>query len=102
MENFSLIECDRLYELDFEQAKKYLSEHFIRLSNKKIARKWNGEWKIIHMKNFKIVYLARIKKTLSNWFMKENTDIRNVVYESDKPLFYDNNINLYKKPLDEN
>lgn len=101
--SFSLAEFNKLCDTDFEKAKEYFNEYFVMLSNKKIAHKteYKNIYDIMSFKGFKIIYLDRMRKPFVDWLLHENKDIKTIVYESDKPLFYDDKINLFKETFEE-
>src|SRR5690348_8360828 len=52
-----------------------------------------SEYEVINDKNFKQVYFTKLNKTGQERY-KFNVIPRNLIYKVNKPLFYDNNINL--------
>ena len=92
--NFKLSEVKNLSQTD---AKTYVTKYFVPLSNGGHAHFINGKYELIDDKIVKSTYFNRMSKELNTYYFKELTDIKTVVYKLDKPVFYDDNINLCPK-----
>lgn len=83
-----------LKNLNFSQQKEYIIKFFVPLSNGTHCFLQNDNYELMTDEIIKKVYFNRFDKKLSEFYFKEYTDIKHLVYEINKPQFYDNNINL--------
>lgn len=102
MENFDL---SKIRNLSFNDSKTYLSKYIVPLSNGNYAFLEDGNYNILNYEVVKRVYVNKLPKDLSRWFLNEYDKVYKPVYQLTKPTFYDNNINLtkplpIKKPFD--
>lgn len=106
-ENFDL---KKMKTLNFEQQKAYISKYFIPLTNGAHCRLNNNKYDVIDKKLLNDTYLNRCDKKIKKYYHEEIDELKNPVFEINKPLFYESNINLcpqlptYKpyKEFDEN
>lgn len=91
MNNFKLAEVKNLSQSD---SKIYVSKYFVPLSNGGHAHLINNKYELIDDKIVKSTYFNRMSKELNTYYFKELTDIKTIVYKLNKPVFYDDNINL--------
>ena len=91
MENFCF---NKLKSLNFSQQKEYIIKFFVPLSNGSHCMLQNGVFELIADEVIKKVYFNRFDKKLSEYYFKEFSEIKTIVYELNKPQFYENNINL--------
>jgi hypothetical protein len=89
--NFDLNKFKYLSPVD---AKQYITRYFVPLSNGTHAMYIDGQYVIREDQEIKRTYFNRMSKELSNYYFNEYTDIRTVAYDLNKPLFYDDKINL--------
>ena len=87
--NLSLVK-----ELSQNDARVYLTKYIVPLTTGDYAFFEDGEYKIVESLVINRVYLCRIPKDLKIWFSTVNDKIYKVVYQLNKPVFFDNKINL--------
>ena len=90
-ENFDL---KKIKTLNYEEQKLYISKYFIPLTNGAHCRLLNGKYDIIDKTILNDTYLNRCDKKLKNYYHTEIDDLKTVVFEINKPVFYESNINL--------
>ena len=90
-ENFDL---KKIKTLNYEQQKTYISKYFIPLTNGAHCRLLNGKYDIIDKTILNDTYLNRCDKKLKNYYHTEIDELRTPVFEINKPVFYESNINL--------
>jgi len=91
MQNFNFEQLD---SLNFNVQKNYLTQFFVPLSNGSHCMLNNGLFEIITDEVLNKVYLKRCGKKLREYYTEEYRTIRTPVYEINKPVFYENKINL--------
>jgi hypothetical protein len=91
MENFDFI---KLKTLNFNQQKEYIIKYFVPLSNGSHCMYKNGVYELIADEVIKKVYFNRFDKKLRDFYFQEHTEIKTLVYEINKPQFFESNINL--------
>lgn len=89
--NFNLGKLKTLSPL---QAKAYITEYFVPLSNGNHAMLIDGIYTIKDDQEIKRSYFNRMQKELYNYYFKEFTEVKTVTYEVNKETFYDDKINL--------
>ena len=89
--NFSLSKIKTLSPIE---AKEYIINYFVPLSNGNHAMLINGKYEIKEEQEIKRSYFNRMPKELYNYYFKEFTEVKTVVYEVNKPTFFDDKINL--------
>jgi hypothetical protein len=90
-ENFDL---KKIKTLNFEQQKIYISKYFIPLTNGAHCRLLNNKYDIIDKQILNDTYLNRCDKKLKKYYHEEIDELKSPVFELNKPVFYDSNINL--------
>ena len=85
---------EQLDNLNIADQKAYLTTFFIPLSNGSHCFLNNGVYEMITDEVINKVYLKRVGKKLKEYYTEEYRTIRNPVYEINKPIFYENKINL--------
>ena len=85
---------EQLDNLNIVDQKVYLTTFFIPLSNVSHCFLNNGVYEMITDEVINKVYLKRVGKKLKEYYTEEYRIIRNPVYEINKPIFYENKINL--------
>ena len=90
-ENFDL---KKIKTLNYEEQKNYISKYFIPLTNGAHCRLLNGKYDIIDKTILNDTYLNRCDKKLKNYYHTEIDELRTPVFEINKPVFYESNINL--------
>ena len=93
--NFQL---SKLKTLSPNDAKDYITRYFVPLSNGNHAMLIDGVYVIKDDTEIKRAYFNRIQKELYNYYFKDFTEVKNIVYELNKPTFFDDKINLCPKP----
>ena len=91
MNSFSFEQLD---SLNFTEQKNYLTNYFVPLSNGSHCMLNNGLYEMITDEVLNKVYLKRCGKKLREYYTEEYSVIRTPVYEINKPIFYENKINL--------
>jgi hypothetical protein len=83
-----------LQKLNYEEQKKYITKFFVPLTNGSHCFLNNGTYELVPDDVIKKVYFKRVDDKLQKFYFKEYTGIKSPVYEIDKPVFFDDNINL--------
>ena len=91
LQNFDL---KKIKTLNYEEQKSYISKYFIPLTNGAHCRLLNGKYDIIDKTILNDTYLNRCDKKLKNYYHTEIDELKTVVFEINKPVFYESNINL--------
>lgn len=91
MENFNL---KKLKTLNPSDAKEYIIKYFVPLTDGNHAKYEDGRYIIKEKTEIKESYFNRISKELNNYYFKEYDELKSVVYLLNKPLFFDDKINL--------
>ena len=76
------------------QQKEYLCKYFIPLTSGDHAQLNNDNYKVVDDAVIKKTYFNRMPKCLKDYYFKELTTIRDITYELNKPLLFDNKLNL--------
>lgn len=102
-QNFSL---DLIKELSPNDAKNYITKYFVPLTNGNHALLINGKYGIEKDEIIKKTFFKRISAELYKYYFTEYTKLKTPVYKLNKPIFYDDKINLCSqlpqpKPYDE-
>ena len=71
-----------------------IDKHFIILNDKNIAVLEDGKYVIHDPVTVNRVYIKRLPEPLQKYFHTEKTDIRRITYELNKPVLFDNYLNL--------
>lgn len=90
-ENFNL---NKLKFLSPYDAKQYITRYFVPLSNGTHAFYNDGKYEVREDQEIKRTYFNRMSKELSTYYFNEYTDIKTITYELNRPLFFDDKINL--------
>ena len=91
MENFNLDKVKNLSQVD---AKTYITKYFIPLTDGNHAMLEDGVYVVHDDTEIKKTYFNRMSKELQNYYFKEFTQIKKVVYALNKPQFFENKLNL--------
>ena len=84
--------------LSMTQAKEYVTQHFIPLTNGNHAvLNENGTYSIINDETVKKVYFKRMSKELNNFYFTEYTGLKTITYELNKDTIIGNKLNLCPK-----
>ena len=94
--NFELAKIRTLSPID---AKTYITKFFVPLSNGSHAMLIDEVYVIKDDQEIKRAYFNRMQKELCNYYFKEHTDVRSVVYNINKPVFFDDKINLCPRTM---
>ena len=95
--NFSLDHIKNFSLNQQQDAKEYIKRFFVPLSNGTHAMLINGKYEIKEDADVKRTYFNRMTKELQKWYFTEYTDIKTVCYKINKPVFFDDKINLCPK-----
>ena len=85
MENFNLDKVKNLSQVD---AKTYITKYFIPLTDGNHAMLEDGVYVVHDDTEIKKTYFNRMSKELQNYYFKEFTQIKKVVYALNKPQFF--------------
>ena len=85
---------EQLDSLNFNDQKNYLTQFFVPLSNGSHCMLKDGLYEMITDEVLNKVYLKRCGKKLRDYYTEEYRTIRTPCYEINKPVFYENKINL--------
>jgi hypothetical protein len=91
MDKFNLKHIETLSKTD---AKEYIIQYFIPLTNGNHAFLNNGIYDILDEQTIKRTYFKRMDKYLSTYYFEEFKDLRTIVYEINKPTLFDDKLNL--------
>ena len=80
--------------LSKQDAKDYVIKFFIPLTNGNHAFLNNGKYEIYNEELIKKTYFKRMDKFLTTFYFEEYKDLRTVVYEINKPILFDDKLNL--------
>ena len=94
MKNFSLKKVQDLKPSEQLKAQAYISKYFIALSSGMHAFYNNGKYELIDHLTIKRTYFDRMPKFLSEYYFKQNIDVRTIEYEFGKPTLHDDKLNL--------
>jgi hypothetical protein len=97
MKNFSLKKVQDLKPSEQLKAQAYISKYFIPLSSGMHAFFNDGKFELIDHNTVKRTYFDRMPKFLSDYYFKQNIDIRTIEYEFGKPTLHDDKLNLCPK-----
>lgn len=86
-------------EMSFSQAKKAIDKHFVILNTGDHAMIVKGTVKLYDKKTIKDTYFNRLSIELQNYYFKEKTDIRTVIFDIHKPFLTDTELNLSEKMM---
>ena len=90
-ENFTL---SKLKDLSPNEAKRYITKYFVPLSTGQHAFLMDGKYVIREDQEIKRSYINRLPKDLARFYLCEYDDVRNITYELNKPVFFEDKINL--------
>ena len=90
-ENFSL---DKINDLSKKDAQEYLTKYFIPLSDGNHALYSNKKYTILDQKVIKNTYFNRMSIELNNFYFKQYTGIKSVVYKFQPETLNNNELNL--------
>ena len=85
---------EQLESLNIADQKAYLTTFFIPLSNGSHCMLKDGTYELISDEVINKVYLKRVGKKLKEYYTEEYKTIRTPCYEINKPVFFENKINL--------
>ena len=95
--NFNLKKVQDLKPSETSKAEAYVSKFFIPISNGMHGFYCNGKWELIDHNTIKRTYFDKMSKSLSDYYFKQNIDIRTIEYECGKPTLHDDKLNLCPK-----
>lgn len=91
MQKFSFSHLD---SLNFNDQKEYITKFFVPLTTGEHCLLENGVYVVKETATIKSVYFNRFGKKLSEFYFHEFNKIRTPVYKLNKPLLFDENVNL--------
>ncbi len=96
MENFNLANIQNLSPVD---AKIYIDKYFIPLDNGSHAILKNGKYEIMDTTTLRSVYFNRMSGALKQYYFNEKLDIRSLIYDINKPILSNSELNLCSKVM---
>ena len=93
-QNFDL---NKIRNLSPNDARKYITDYFVPLSNGNHAMLHNGVFCVKEDQEIKRTYFNRIPRELQNYYFKEYLEIKTITFDVNKPVFFDDYINLCPK-----
>lgn len=93
-EDDDTFQFEELSYLTESQQKQYITKYFIPLSNGNHLLFKKGKYEMINNDVITRTYLNRLPKSIKDYYTKEFTGIKTPVYQLNKPLFFEDNINL--------
>jgi hypothetical protein len=91
MENFNLY---RLKDLSPNDSKAYITKYFVPLSNGTHAFYMDGMYVVKEEQEIKRTYFNRMSKELCNYYFKEFSDIKSIIYDVNQDTFFEDKLNL--------
>jgi len=91
MDEFDLV---RVSLLKFEEAKEYVSKYFVPLRDGLHAVYINGSYQLLDKGVVRSTYFDRMEKEIEMWYFKKFKILRTIEYKLNKPLFYEDKLNL--------
>lgn len=85
---------EQISNLTESQQKQYITKYFIPLTNGNHLLLKNGKYEMVSHDIFTRTHLNRLPKAIKDYYTKEFTGIKTPVYQLNKPLFFDDKINL--------
>ena len=92
--NFSL---DTISNLSQQEAKQYLIKYIVPLTNGSHAMLKNGKYEIIEDQIIKKTIFKRLSQELNKYYFVDYHGLKTIDYKINKPLFYDDILNLCPK-----
>ena len=89
--NFSL---SKIKTLSPNDAKDYIIKYFVPLSNGNHAMLIDGVYQIKDETEIKRSYFNRMPRELYNFYFREFSEVKSIVYDVCKPTFYEDKLNL--------
>ena len=80
--------------LNFQEQKQYFIKYFVPLSNGSHCMLRDEQYEIITDEVLNKVYLKRCGRKIKEFYTEEFKEIKSPVYNLNKPVFYDDKINL--------
>jgi hypothetical protein len=96
MQNFCLQQARNLTP-NIEDAKRYIDQYFVPLSDGTTAFYNNGKYEIYDTSVIKSTYFKRMSSELNNYYFNQKIDIKTITYDINKPVIFDNFLNLCPK-----
>ncbi len=90
-ERFNL---SKIRTLSPNDAKTYVTSYFVPLVNGNHALYDNGIFTVRDDKELKQSYFSRMPRELQNYYFKDYLDVRQIAYDINKPVYFDDYINL--------
>lgn len=94
MEEFSLAKVQLFNQSD---AQNYISKYFIPLQSGNHAVYMNGKFNIMEQRLVKSTFFNRMSNELNDWYFKKYLTLRNITYELNKEMLYEDKLNLCLK-----
>ena len=94
MENFKL---NKIKDLSPNDARAYISRYFYPLTNGDHAMRVDNKFEILEDPIVNKTFFKRMPKELQDYYFKEITDIKRVVYKLNKPEIYEDYLNMCPK-----
>lgn len=91
IENFDF---KKIELLNFASQKEYFTKYFVPLSNGGHCFLKDGQYEMITDEILNKVYLKRCGKKIKEYYTEDFKDIKTPVYQLNRPLFFDDKINL--------
>jgi hypothetical protein len=95
--NFENFDLNKIKDLSPKDAKSYIEKYFIPLSSGDHAFLENGKYVIKDDAIIKRTYFKRLPKELYYYYFEIKTDLKTITYDINKPIFFDNYLNLCPK-----
>lgn len=91
MENFNLY---KLKELSPNDSKAYITKYFVPLNNGTHAFFIDSMYVVKEEQEIKRTYFNRMSKELCNYYFKEFSDIKSIIYDVNQDTFFEDKLNL--------
>lgn len=97
-ENFNLKEINEMSKKD---QIKYIDKYFFPIDDGTHAMFKDGKYTIIDTPTLKSTYFNRMPKELNKYYFHEKLDIKKIIYDLNKPILTDTEINLCPRKMHE-
>lgn len=92
--SFENFDFKKMKLLNFQEQKNYFIKYFLPLANGSHCMLKDGQYEMITDEVLNKVYLKRCGKKIKEFYTEDFKDIKTPVYNLNKPLFFDDKINL--------
>ena len=92
--NFENFDFKKIELLNFHELNNYFIKYFLPVANGSHCMLKDGQYEMITDEVLNKVHIKRCGKKIKEFYTEDFKDIKTPVYNLNKPLFFDNKINL--------